>query len=390
MELNNEQIIAVREASKWWKSRTKQVFEISGPAGSGKTTLVYILMENMNINPENVLFMAFVGKAAMELKRKGNNAKTIHSTIYDLEEVPLLDETGCLQFNANGKVKKQPTFVKKPILDDNIELIVIDEGGMVNKDIALDLLSYNIPTLVLGDLDQLPPVIGQPFFLVNPDVILTKPMRQAENSPIIMLSQMAKNGVPIPLGDYGDGCRVIDCSQVTDELLMSADIILCGKNKTREDINNHIRYNILKRSNQYPCVGDKIICRQNNWKLSILDDLFLINGMNGYIEDIYLDTYNGKKINIDFRPEFLDFDYFKNIPIDFNFLFMNQEEKKFAGRGYVNRFEFGWAITTHLAQGSQYDNVVLFVEKMGSRSYFNKWLYTAITRAKKKITIVLT
>ena len=387
IEFNEEQIDTIERTIDWWKRKHKPSWEISGPAGSGKTTLVYTIMERLGIKHENVVFMAFVGKAAMELQRKGNNAKTIHSTIYNLEEIPILDESGQLTFNSNGKVKKRPSFVKKPYLPNNIELLVLDEGGMVNKEIALDILSYGIPLLVLGDLNQLPPVIGEPYFLVNPDCILRKPMRQKENSPIIKLSQMAINGEEIPFGEYGDNCKVIPEDEITDKMLLEADIILCGRNSTRDGLNNYIRKVLLKRKTDIPYIGDKVICRQNNWNLSILDDLCLINGMNGTIEGLYLDSYNGKKINIDFKPDFLDFEYFKNIPIDFPFLFMNFEEKKMAGRGYVNRFEFGWAITTHLSQGSQYDKVLIIDEKMGTKSYYKKWLYTAITRAKKEVWI---
>ena len=388
IELNDQQEEAVRLGCSWWLRRHKQVFEISGPAGSGKTTLVYSLMERMNIKRENVLFVAFVGKAAMELSRKGNNAQTIHSTIYDLVEVPVLDDDGELIIK-NGRVKRRPMFQKKPEVPSNIELFVIDEGGMVNKEIALDILSYGIPVLVLGDLDQLPPVIGDAFFLRNPDVILTKVMRQAEGDPIIHLSQMAKKGIYIPTGKYGDRCYVVMKDQITDDIMKSADIIICGKNKTRENINRHVRYNILGRTQDHPYIGDKIICRQNNWKLKIENDLFLINGMNGYIENIYLDTYNGKHINIDFRPEFLENECFRNIQIDYKYLFMDFEERKNQGRGYVNRFEFGYAITAHLSQGSQYDKVLLFNERMGDERFYRKWLYTAITRAKTHLILSL-
>lgn len=388
IELNNEQENAVRLGCRWWMSRNKQVFEISGPAGSGKTTLVHILMERMNIDHKNVLFMAFVGKAAMELSRKGNNAQTIHSTIYDLHEIPVLDDEGNL-ITVNGRPKMRPVFVTKPIIDPSIQLLVIDEGGMVNKEIALDILSFGIPVLVLGDLDQLPPVIGEAFFLKNPDVILTQVMRQAEGDPIIHLSQMAKKGIYIPTGKYGDRCYVVMKEDISDELMTSADIVICGKNKTRDRLNRHIRYDILGRTKDQPYIGDKIICRQNNWKLKIENDLYLINGMNGYIENIYLDSYNGKTINIDFRPEFIKDDYFKNIKIDFRYLFMDFETKQTQGRSFVNRFEFGWAITAHLSQGSQYDKVLLFNERLGNEQYYRKWLYTAITRAKTHLVIAI-
>lgn len=387
-ELNGQQKLAVKGGKEWFLKGTKPTFEISGPAGSGKTSIVYAITEELGLDDDAVLFMAFVGKATMELSMKGNNAKTIHSTIYDLIEVPVLDADGVM-IMKNGRPKLKPQFVKKPSLPENIKLLVLDEGGMVNKELGRDILSYGIPLLVLGDLDQLPPVFGESLFLFRPDVILTEIMRQAKGDPIIHLSQMAKKGIHIPIGKYGERCYVIDKSQISDEMLTGADTIICGRNKTRDQLNKHIRYNILNRTQDNPMYGDKIICRQNNWNLSLGNGIFLINGMVGTIEDINLQSYNKNSIKIDFRPDFVTEgdDIFKNIEIDFKYLFMNHEEKKQAPRSYYNRFEFGWAITTHLSQGSQYPKVLLFNERMGDQRYYNRWLYTAITRAKTHLVI---
>ena len=62
----------------------------------------------------------------------------------------------------NQKPKK--VFALKEKLNKKIKLIVLDEGSMVNKEIGEDLLSFQIPVIVLGDLNQLPPVFGNPIF----------------------------------------------------------------------------------------------------------------------------------------------------------------------------------------------------------------------------------
>ena len=139
-ELNPQQQNAVKESYKWFKQQNNQVFEISGPAGSGKTSIVNELVKKLNLKHEEVLFMAYVGKAAMALTLKGNYAKTIHSTIYDLVEVPKYDEDNNV-IMKNGRVVKELKFVKKKMLDESIKLLVIDEGSMVNETIALDILS---------------------------------------------------------------------------------------------------------------------------------------------------------------------------------------------------------------------------------------------------------
>jgi len=386
--LNTQQANASNEIVLWRKRQNKQVIEISGPAGSGKTFIVRFLINKLRIPMENVLFMAYIGKATMALMRQGINAHTIHSVIYDLIDVPILDENNNF-IRRNGRILTTPTFVKKAKLPDNIELLVIDEGSTVDGKIGADILSFNLPVLVLGDLNQLPPIFGKPFFLNNPDIILTEIIRQKKDDPIIYLSQQAIKHKLLRVGKYGDKCHVINKEDIKDNMLVDNDIVICGKNRTRDNINRYVRESINKINKPFPIIGDKIICRQNNWSLSVLDNISLVNGLVGYVKDIHLDTYTKKSVCIDFRPEFLIEEFFRRIPMDHNYLFKSYEERKQSKRSYINKFEFAHAITAHLSQGSQYNNVLVYDEKMGNKEYYFKWLYTAITRATTGLIIAI-
>ena len=202
--LNDQQEECINKAIKWFNNvSSKQTFEISGPAGSGKTTIVKAIIEKLNLRIEDVLFVAYVGKAALQLSRSGVNGRTIHSTFYDIVFKPVKDEEGNVIIK-NGRVITRPEFVKKERIPSNIKLIVIDEAPMVNDTFGNDIESFGVPIICLGDLQQLPPVIGNSKYLVRPDYVLTKVMRQAEGNPIIYLSQLASRGEPIPYGKYGD------------------------------------------------------------------------------------------------------------------------------------------------------------------------------------------
>lgn len=388
LKLTSEQKIGIKRTINWWKTQHKQVWEISGGAGTGKTTVVHYLIDAIGLEKEQVLFMAYVGKATLALALNGNPAKTIHSSIYDLVSMPKKDENGEKILQNNREVT-QLRFVKKEYLHPNIKLIVVDEGSMVNDDIAEDILSFGIPVIVLGDLNQLEPVFGSSRFLKNPDVILTEPMRQALDSPIITLSQKAIKGEKLEYGDYGEGCHVIPKSQLSDELLKSANCVICGKNATRNALNTYFRQSIYKYTRPYPYIGEKLICRKNNWRLSLDDNIFLINGLIGYVDDVYLDTYNGKSIEIKFRPEFLKNMAFDNVKIDYDYLINPSMDKRDSKFSLYNKFEYAYAITCHLSQGSQYNNVIVYDERIGNRDYYNRWLYTAITRARKQVIIAI-
>ena len=389
IELNTSQQEALGLGKKWFRSLPKQVFEISGFAGTGKTTIVEALIQELGLDLTEVLFTAFVGKAAMVLSMKGIPAKTIHSTFYDCIEVPKKDENGNI-VTRDGRILFVKTFRKKRKLPEQIKLIVVDEASMVNKQLKEDILSFNLPVIALGDLHQLPPVFGDPVFLVEPDVILTEIMRQKEDNPIIHLSMLARERrwKEIRQGTYGKKCLVCKKSdlQMYDSILRNASVVLCGKNATRESLNDHIRTKIYGIGSPTIVRGDKIICRQNNWSQCLLDNIFLINGMIGYVDDIDEESYDGKSIKIDFRPEFLNESKFHDLAVDFKYFRLPFGLKK-TYITYYNKFEFGYAITCHLSQGSQYDKVVVYDERMGDDEFYSKWLYTAITRAIDKLVI---
>ena len=384
-ELNDQQKELVDLTGRWIKDPYKPTWEISGPAGSGKTSVIREVIRRAGINPDNVLYMAYVGKAAMMLALNGNNAKTIHGSIYDLVPIPIVDENG--EFvKKDGRILTRMGFKLKESLPPEITHIVVDEGSMVNEHIKADLLSFGIPIIVLGDLNQLPPVFGDPAFLQKPDYILTKIERQKEDDPIVQLSQMAIRGDYIRYGKYGNNCYVVPRDKVSEEdmqtVMKKTDIILCGRNSTRENINEYYRTKIMVITTPgVPVVGDKIICRQNNWKLHIDNGIYMINGLIGYIDNMYLDTYNKRSMYIDFRPEFLPDSKFMRVAMDYQYLFAPLKQANNARMSYYNLFQFAYAITAHLSQGSQYGSVMVYDEQMGNRDYYRKWLYTCITRA---------
>ena len=148
IEFNNEQIYAIYDMESWYHSASSdQVFEISGPAGSGKTTLIRYLIERLNLKYDEVLFLAYMGKAASQMARNGLPAKTIHSAIYDYVKVYDRDEKGKIIFTEDRKPKMKKTFVKKDRLDKKIKLIVVDEGSTVDEKIGKDLKDSNWLTL---------------------------------------------------------------------------------------------------------------------------------------------------------------------------------------------------------------------------------------------------
>ena len=390
IEFNEQQIYALYDIEKWWHHSTKQVYELSGAAGTGKTTLIKYFIERMNIPLNRVAFVAYMGKASMQMARNGLPAQTIHSLIYEYKKVPETDENGEYVFRKNGRPKMTMGFVLKEKLEKDIDLIVVDEGSTVDEKTGKDILSFGIPVIVLGDLNQLPPVYGKPIFLTNPDYILTQVMRQEEGNPIVWLAHRVLDGESLPLGVYGKS-SVIGKADLNNYILKEADVVLTASNKLRNEVNKMFREQITPvRKLDAPNLGEKIICRRNNWKKSIDDVIYLTNGTVGTVTYVDIESFDGDKIKIDFKPDFLQ-KKFKNLFIDYKRMFGNPGDKQEMKKGprKIDAFEFAYAITTHLSQGSQYNNVVFLNERTHfDKETYKKLQYTAITRAIDKITIV--
>ncbi len=365
------------------------------------TTIVLYLIEKLGLRMDEVLFLAYQGKAACRMTMTGLPAKTIHSAIYKYEKEPIKDAEGRYLRNERGKIRMKGVFKKRDYIGgkDDIKLIVVDEAGMVNGEIAEDLKSFGIPIIVLGDLNQLPPVFGNPYFLTEPDVVLTKIMRQNEGNPIVYLSQQILAGNSLNIGIYGKS-EVISKSDLVDTHFSRADIVLSETNRLRWNVNNFFREQLRQyKQLDYPHTGEKVICRKNNWKRSIDGGIFLTNGMSGYVDSIQKWTYNRKEktMVMDFRPDFTP-SVFKDVKFNYEFMYTapqssleESENSKDAINDYFHdRFEFGYAITVHLSQGSQYNKVLYLNENiMRTKEDQKKLAYTAITRAIDSITIVV-
>lgn len=393
IELNDQQLYAVYDMKNWWTKRSKQVFEISGGPGTGKTTIVSTLIQELDLSREEVLFATFMGKAANRLAMTGLPAKTIHSTIYNYSKEILRDENHNIIYKKNGLPAIGTVQCLKERLPKHIKLLVLDEGYMIPENLALDVLSFGIPVIVLGDINQLPPVMGRPYFLKDPDVHLTQIMRQAEDDPIVYIChQLLHDRIPRP-GIYGRSA-VIKKSELNDYYYNHADMILTSTNKLRYQINNHFRRNIKKINSRldYPRIGERVICRKNNWGKSI-DGFFMTNGTIGTVADIDKASYNGTTMVMDFKPDFLKTP-FVNVKFNYDTMFSSignevKEQSQFDVLG-ADQFEFAYAITVHLSQGSEADKV-LFLSEMDRlpNSIRRATLYTAASRASKELVFVL-
>ena len=348
-----------QEKIKTWYKKKNKVFIISGFAGCGKTTLARQIPELLKI--KSFAFLAPTGKASLLLGK----GKTIHSYLYDVYK----DEHNDLQFRR----KDRSEFSE--------QLLLVDEISMVNEELFNDLVSLNIPIIGLGDSNQLPPVTGENNILDNPDIFLTEVFRN--DSGILELATDIRLNKKLKR-TYTDvqftTKLLLDDLKMKDFIDMNTAVI-CKFNKTRQKINGFVRQYYLKYKNILE-IGDKLIVIRNNKATGLMNGSVItvesIASINTdkMIAQILVKDQLGTKHDL-----FVDLLEITNRSDEDKKRILSKTEKQ-----ELHYIDYAYAITCHKAQGSEYDNVYI-VNEGKSFDNHDKWFYTAVTRAKKKVKV---
>ena len=217
------------------------------------------------------------------------------------------------------------------------------------------------------------------FTDAEPDAMLTEVHRQAQDDPIVRMSMAVREGRPLELGTFGDSA-VVRRDALDPERVMAADQILVGRNATRRAYNMRVRQ---KRDieDPLPVAGDKLVCLRNNRKKALFNGgLWRVKARAQSKSRIITmrlapdEDLGGRLVKVSVRA-----DCFGG----------GIEDIPWEQRRPYDEFDYGYVLTVHKSQGSQWDDVVLFDESFAFPDSRARWLYTGITRAAKRLTVVV-
>lgn len=348
--LSDEQATARGAMCKFLAAPGKQSFTLHGLAGSGKTTVLATIAQEY----PSAILCTLTGKAASVLRDKtGLPACTVHSAFYRLEEVK----------RRNGKqVMNWSTTHSSGALGG--EVVLLDECSMIDEGIAADLLRTGAKVVACGDPGQLPPVKGKSFFN-TPNATLLTIHRQALESPIIRQAHHVREA-----GKYSaDGGKFRVTSFANDDDLLAADVVLTWRHQTRKAANIECR-RLRSLWLPNPQAGEPVMCLKNNASLGVF------NGGVHTLAETFRAGDNVINLIVDGKVVGVRNAYFEGLPSDL------RDSPDSTG------FDFGYAMTVHKAQGSEWKNVILIDEFRGAQEDRRKWLYTGITRAAEQLLVV--
>lgn len=369
IEFNKEQSSAIVESIK------NNFYIITGGPGTGKTTIIKAiveLLENINhVNKNDIVLLAPTGRSAKRMSESvGAPAYTIHKF---------------LKWN-----KETETFGVDEYNKASEKIVIVDEASMVDIFLFSSLLKglrLNVKLLLIGDANQLPSIGPGDILndLLNMESIKSTCLniiyRVKDGSYITYLANDIKNKKSFDSFDNYTDFKFIESS---DDYILGYLKDICNKIKEKnisienfqvlapmykglngiDNINNMMAdiFNgdseAFQVGDKYYRIGDKVIQLVNDVENNVF------NGDIGYIKDI----------------DFVD----KKMEITISFMGHKVKYKS----GEFDRFTLAYAISVHKSQGSEYDNVVVVLAKSFKRMFYNKLIYTAVTRAKQSLIII--
>ncbi len=366
-DLTAEQRAAVEKIIDWSRGSSQQI-TLGGYAGTGKTTLISHLLRTAF--PDTVV-LAPTGKACSVLKKEGVPARTIHSYLYDPHTDP---DTGEVFFTPKG-------------VDGHRHIAIVDESSMIQEDVYHDLLDTGHRFIFVGDHGQLQPVGRDPKLMADPDIKLETILRQALESPILGFAHAMRMGEhPVETKD-DNGLTVARARDIDDCLpsILSAsdgDVVLVFRNSTRVRVNEALRLDAREffetPARQTIAKNDIVICLRNEPKFRIFNgETFVVAGHPEFYSRTVILTL-ADPLTLEPRGR---------VPALIEQFGQEKTKTGYGSRGDFALFDYGWAITVHKAQGSEWDNVFVLEERppMGSDFDQKRWRYTACTRAAKSL-----
>ena len=370
---------------------------LTGGPGTGKTTTINTMIQFFESEGLSILLAAPTGRAAKRMtEATGYEAQTIHRL---------------LEVNGNPEEESTGGFLRNRENPLEADVIIIDEMSMVDLNLMHALLSAVVQgtrLILVGDVDQLPSVgpgsvlkdiISSERFHV---VTLTKIFRQAGESDIIMNAHKINAGEPVELNKKSRDFFFVKCDEA--DTIIGGIIALIQRKlpqyvqahpneiqvmtPTRKGLLGVERMNVILQKYLNPAdekktereingrlfrEGDKVMQRKNNYQLE-----WEICTRFGLTVDKGMGVFNGDMGVISEINE-----YKETVEVEYD-----EGRKVKYGFDMVDELELAYAITVHKSQGSEYPAVILPLLPGPKLLYNRNLMYTAVTRAKKCLTII--
>ena len=367
MDLSEDQQHAWDVVNEWFFDKPDvRCAALAGLAGTGKTTVAASLMRHFASRGVRCLSAAPFGRAASALRKKGVPANTLCSMLYSFAGSYL---------DADGN--EQMRFRDRD-WNHNCDVLFVDEASQVDTRTFKDLMAKDVRTLFIGDHGQLRPVGSDPRIMSKPTVCLERIHRQAEGSNILRAAYWARQDRSLPLGESSDvAIREIESLEHAVSMAGEEDVdcLVTGMNRTRFEVNRLMRRRTGRLSKDPPEPGEPILCRRNDHERDVFNgEVYTVDEYKGTYPRYHVLTLRdefGKVLPGEFRCYRDGFDAPETV--------LKMDLLK-----HESYFEWGYAMTCHVMQGSEAPRGLVIDEPFGD---VPAWRYTAFTRFSERLVV---
>ena len=393
MTLTNDQYIALAMLCKWFRKRTQQIIEISGVIGTGTWDLVQEFIEQENLDEREIMYLSYNQRQVLDLAFQKLHSYYINSIIYNYTRVVDFNTLPVLNYRSREIEYEWKKEVRKKI-DKKYKLIVVLDSILMNCSTINDLASFGIPIILVKD-PMLLPAPDTYTFLRDSNIELHEVHDDHMKNPIVYFAHKVLNGERMIPGNY-DNVSIVPKKQMNWYNLRSSDMNLTISEGLKDEINQLYRHHILKRKDIINIQNERVMVASTmyNHKLTNPDNkkvkVFLTRGTVGILPKVNRHVVGTKYVGVDFRPDFYH-DVFTDLIMDRHYLNKIDIPSQQIIPDEVIKFDYAYALTASMSRTNHWDKVTIILDEneLDSPELQRMLLYTAITRAKKDLTIVV-
>ena len=392
MTQTNDQYYGLSKLEKWYRKYQHQFIEISGVIGTGTWDLVQDFIGNTNLDDREVMYLSYNQKQVLDLAYKKYHAYYINGIIYNYTRIVDFDTLPVINRHSREVKYEWKKEVRKKV-DEKYKLIVVFDSVLLNQQTITDLSSFGLPVILIRD-PMLLPAPDTYTFLRDANIELHDVHPNYSKSPIVYFAHKILNRERLNPGNY-DNVSVVPRRQMNLYNLKSSDMNITITKSLRDEINCIYRDRILKKKDVINILDERLIVTETLYNQKIVNSdekkvkIYLTKGIVGTISRINRHAMTTKYVPIDFKPEFYH-ESFTDLVMDRHYLNNINAISNQMVPDEILKVQYAYALTADMARLNHWDKVTVIIDpnEDGDMALQQRLLYTAITRAKKALTII--
>ena len=389
-----DQYIALHQLNYWYEKYNHQVIEISGSIGTGVDKIISEFIEHQDFDPREVMYLSLDQKQVLELAYQRRHAYYLNNIIYTYIREVCFDTLPVFNPKSTKVEAKIVKKIKKKLPDDKYRLMVVYDSVLLNRETLEDLMTFGLPIILVRD----------PFLMPTKDTYTYT--REAEirlqeldpiqaNKPLVHFAHQLLNDEKLNIGGY-DSVSIISKKNLNLYNFKSAEMMISLTEETANDINNVFRDRVLHVTDGRNIPGERMVAMNTIYTEKLVNEdekhvkVFLTKGIVGTLSKCPRHALGTRYIPVDFKPDFYH-EPFEEMYIDRYYL--NNVENTSSRQQVPDEIlylKYAYALPVGLTRLSHWERVVLMIDYPDVNSeIYRSMLYTAITRCKQSLTIVV-